>query len=77
MGFKVEILKWRKGSAWNKATLKEREMKPSLRICRLGPRVAAYRRGSESAGPAESERRRTPLAIVCRNCFLSLETKLD
>lgn len=77
MGFKVEILKWRKGNAWNKATLKQHEMKQSIRICRLWLRRAVYRKEVvSSTGLAESERRHTPLSIICRNCFLSLKTKL-
>lgn len=39
-GFKAETLKWKIGTAQNKAILKQCKMKHFTRVCRLGPRPA-------------------------------------
>lgn len=45
-GFKVEILKWKVGTAQNKATLKQHKMKPFTRTCRRPLLRVAGHRGS-------------------------------
>lgn len=54
----------KKGTAQNKATLKQRKVRRFMRICRLWPRIAARRKEVVSGvSLAESERKRTPLPL--------------
>lgn len=60
-GFKVEILKWKPGTAQNKATLKQRKIQHFMRICRLQLRMAVYKkRGSEWDEPGRKQKAAYP-----------------